>query len=544
MEILRGLGAAPNDALGILRFPDASRPAVPPQLPCGREAEKALDDACRKAERELSELSERAEKQLGQEEAGILSAQGMLATDEDLRQAILDRLAEGVPLDRAVDLGVAALSELLKGTGDEYLSRREGDLKDVGERIKRILLGAPPSSVIPDEEGIILACEDLPPSVTATLTPGKPLGLALERGSVQGHTAILCRTLGIGAAVELGPIPRSYEGKRVLLRASRGELILDPDEEALRTFRAEQEERERLRQIALAQRGKPSVSADGKQIPIYANASTPDQITLALQQDADGIGLLRSEVLFLSSPSLPSEREQADFYAECLRRAEGRRLILRLLDIGADKQLPYLSLGDEENPALGIRGIRLLLSRPELLLTQLRAALRASMEGDLSLMIPMVVSEEEIHRTRELLLRAMDELSGEGIPFRRDIELGIMIETPAAALIADRLAEHCDFFSIGTNDLTQYTLAADRQLGALSAMLPAHHPAIFTLIEHAISAAHEVGIWCGICGDLAGDPALTERLVRLGVDELSVIPTAVLPVRAALRESRCREDGK
>lgn len=535
MEKRKGLTASEGAAYGILRFyREMTAEHTAPYT--GSDAKQRFRDAVRQAQAELSHLEDETARKIGTEEAAIFSVQRMMAGEEDFLCGVEEALDSGRTLEEAIRGSTDQICRVLQDTGDEYLSRRCGDVQDVASRLLRILAGEK-EVCHAEKEPIVLAAPDIPPSAAAALDPRQVCGICTEQGSVQGHTAILCRTLRIPAVVSVGKIPQSWEGRRVLLLASQGEFILEPNEGEMARFREEQEQQAQLRALYEDARGKASQTRDGHEVLVYANASSPREIRAAMENDADGIGLLRSEVLFLSRSEPPDEETQTAYYRTCTETARGRRLIIRTLDIGADKNTPYFPAEPEDNPALGNRAIRFCLSHPDLFLTQLRAILRAAASGNIAIMFPLIVSCEEIRKAKQLLQEARSSLSREGKLYREQIELGIMIETPAAALIARELANEVDFFSIGTNDLAQYALAADRQNAAVSDLLACEHEAVFRLIAESIAAAHDAGIWCGICGEIASDPTLTERLVALGVDELSVLPSSVLPIRTAIRQS-------
>lgn len=534
MEIRNGQSASRGSALGLLRIMRPVQLSTHMISQTGEEAIAAFHRAVKEAEGELRLLQEQTAHRIGEEEAGIFSVQRMLLTDEDFTAEVIGAIREGRRVEEAIQHAATALSAILEATEDEYLSKRTGDIRDIAARLIRILAGTSDTSLMPTSP-CILAVSDLSPSSAASLDPEIVLGLASEEGSIQGHTAILCRTLGIPSVVRLGKIPDEWDGQEVLLRGDTGELILAPDRAAREAYEKERARLNEENKSREALRGKPTVTADGREIFLFANASTEREIKAALENDAEGIGLFRSELLFLAASTPPNEEEQTRCYRSCADLMGEKRLIIRTLDIGADKTLPYWEREQEENPALGLRAIRFSLKHPDRFLTQLRAILRASHERNVSIMLPMIATVSEVREAKALLAQAKDELAREGIPFAPSIPLGIMIETPAAALIAPELAAEVDFFSIGTNDLVQYTLAADRQNPTLTKMLPADHPAVLRLMQMAIDAAHDAGIWCGVCGEMGSDLTMTARLIKMGVDELSVLPSSILPIRAAIR---------
>ncbi len=550
MTKLHGICASSGEAMGVLRFDEAPKKA---DFLCdlrGEEAKKRFLQAISTAHDQLLELAERTTKEIGTEEGEIFHVQGMLVSDPDFVEGVTDALERGETLAEAIRLGAEAVCAILAATQDDYLSRRTSDVRDVSERVLSILSGdeklpenaekAPESA----EKPTILAAWDLTPSRTAMLDRRLIKGILTEEGSVMGHTAILCRTLGIPALVSVGKIDRTLGGKQVLLRADRKEAIIDPNEAEIAAFQAEMQEKEAEMLALSALRDAPDVTADGRKILLFANAASVEEVKMAMEVGAKGIGLFRSERLFLSSQKPPSEEEQVRLLSECLSVLDGKPLILRTLDIGADKVLPYLPSRKEENPALGIRGIRFSLMEKELLRTQLRAALRAAVHGTLWLMFPMITHVEQVRQAKEMLFSCEAELKSQHLPCRIPEKVGIMIETPASALEAGELASESDFFSIGSNDLAQYTYAVDRGDVELMALLPQTRQAVFKLIEMAVYAAREAGIWCGICGEMASDPTLTAQLLAMGVDELSVVPPALLQVRRALRNTQTNRKEK
>ena len=383
---------------------------------------------------------------------------------------------------------------------------------------------------------MILVAEDLAPSETVQLEKDKILAFVTVRGSLNSHTAILARTMGIPALVGTSmPLEESLDGKLAAVDGNQGCFYVEPNDETLRVMEEKAAKERENRELLMALKGKESISLDGKKVLTYANIGNSKDLAVVLQNDAEGIGLFRSEFLYLEKNTYPTEEEQFKVYKMVAETMAGRRVIIRTLDIGADKQADYFELAKEENPAMGCRAIRICLTEPELFRTQLRALYRAGVYGDVSIMFPMITSPEELKRIREQIAIAQQELRTQEIPFREEMETGIMIETPAAAVISDILAPMVDFFSIGTNDLTQYTLAIDRQNPSLESFYQPHHEAVLRLIHQVIQNAHKAGIWAGICGELGADPTLTEQFLRMGVDELSVSPAQILPIRDKIR---------
>ena len=430
---------------------------------------------------------------------------------------------------------------MFRGMDDEYMQGRAADVLDISRRVEQILSGGPAIDFSQYDQ-VILAADDLAPSETMQLDTKKILGFVLSGGSASSHTAILARNLGIATVVNTGTqIHTDLEGKMAVVDGFTGTVYLDPDEATLTAMQEKQKqaqaERERLENV----RGKESVTQDGQKVLIYANAGNPADLPRVVASDAEGIGLFRSEFLYLENDDYPTEEQQFEAYKKALTAMEGKRVVIRTMDIGADKKADYFDLDPEENPAMGLRAIRICLTRPELFKTQLRALCRASVYGRLAIMFPMIISVEEVRKAKALLAEVMARLKKEGIPCAEQIETGIMIETPAAALVSDALAEEVDFFSLGTNDLTQYTLAIDRQQTKLDAFFDPHHPAVLRLIELTAKNAHKAGIWVGICGELGADLSLTEAFLRMGIDELSVSATSVLPLRDKVRSLNLRK---
>ena len=426
---------------------------------------------------------------------------------------------------------------MLAEMDDDYMRARAADVKDVTGRVLNLLLGVVEGGIDSDEP-VILAADDLAPSETIQLDKSKILAIATQGGSGNSHTAILARTMGIPAVCGLGEaFNESYHGKEAYIVGETGQVIFDPDPETLQSLKTRQAQQTERQELLRSMVGQEDVTLDGKKIKLYCNIGSPEDVSAVLANDGQGVGLFRSEFLYLAASDYPDEEAQFQAYKKAAVDMKGKRVIVRTLDIGADKQVDYFDLNKEENPAMGLRAIRICLNRPEVFRTQLRALYRASAFGKIAIMFPMIASVWEVKECRRACQKVMDELSAEGIPFREDTELGIMIETPAAVFMAPELAKLVDFFSVGTNDLTQYTLACDRQCNDLGKFFDPHHPAVLRALKMAADAAHEAGIWIGICGELGADTALLPTFLAMGIDELSVSPTAVLPLRAAIRKS-------
>ena len=420
---------------------------------------------------------------------------------------------------------------------DAYMQARAADIRDVSQRILNNLMGVVEGG-IDSEEPIILAADDLAPSETIQLDKSKILGFVTQGGSSNSHTAILARTMGIPAICGLGDaLKAEYAGRVAYLDGETGSVVLDPDELTHAQIREKYNKQQEMKEILATMKGQEDVTLDGKKINVYCNIGSPEDVAAVLNNDGQGIGLFRSEFLYLAANDYPTEEEQFQAYKAVASAMGGKRVIIRTLDIGADKQVDYFDMKKEENPALGVRAIRICLNRPEVFKPQLRALYRASAYGKVAIMFPMITSVWEVKECKRACQSVMKELTAEGIPFDPETEIGIMIETPSSVFIAEDLAKYVDFFSVGTNDLTQYTLACDRQANDLGKFYDPHHPAVLRALKMAADAAHNAGIWIGICGELGADLSLLPTFLALGIDELSVTPNAVLPLRAAIRKS-------
>ena len=501
------------------------------------EAEvQRFQSAREEAAAQLGQLYEKALETVGEEDAAIFEIHQMMLEDDEYIEGVESHIREEMlNAEAAVDRTAQELAAMFRGMDDEYMQGRAADVLDISRRVEQILSGGPAIDFSQYDQ-VILAADDLAPSETMQLDTKKILGFVLSGGSASSHTAILARNLGIATVVNTGTqIHTDLEGKMAVVDGFTGTVYLDPDETTLAAMQEKQKqaqaERERLENV----RGKESVTQDGQKVLIYANAGNPADLPRVVASDAEGIGLFRSEFLYLENDDYPTEEQQFEAYKKALTAMEGKRVVIRTMDIGADKKADYFDLDPEENPAMGLRAIRICLTRPELFKTQLRALCRASVYGRLAIMFPMIISVEEVRKAKALLVEVMARLKEEGIPCADKIETGIMIETPAAALVSDALAEEVDFFSLGTNDLTQYTLAIDRQQTKLDDFFDPHHPAVLRLIEMTAKNAHKAGIWVGICGELGADLSLTEAFLRMGIDELSVSATSVLPLRDKVR---------
>ncbi len=486
------------------------------------------------AKKELRELYDKALLQVGEDNAQIFQIHTMMLDDEDFYGAVINTInVQKVNAEYAVSYTSDIFARTFREMDDEYMQARASDVHDISERLINLLTDNSGSEEI--TEPSIIVADDLTPSETVQMDKDKILGFVTFRGSQTSHTAILARTMNIPAVINTGEISSEHHGKAAILDGFSGALYIDPDEPTIQEFKKRKELEEERAKLLSELRGKSTETKSNKKINLYANIGSPRDLAAAVQNDAEGIGLFRSEFLYLEATDFPTEDEQFRKYKEVAEGMCGKKVIVRTMDIGADKQIDYFNLPCEDNPALGFRAIRICLTDTKMFKTQLRALLRASAFGNISIMFPMITSLSEVTRAKALVKEAMQELESEGIPYKEDIETGIMIETPAAAIICDMLAPEVDFFSIGTNDLTQYTLALDRQNSALEQFFDPHHPAILRLIENVIQNAHKHGKWVGICGELAADLTLTEEFVNMGIDELSVSPSFVLKLREKIR---------
>ncbi|MBM6752425.1 phosphoenolpyruvate--protein phosphotransferase [Mediterraneibacter glycyrrhizinilyticus] len=486
---------------------------------------------------QLKKLYDKALDDVGEANAMIFEIHQMMLEDLDYLESIENIIrTQEVNAEYAVATTADNFAKMFAAMDDAYMQGRAADVKDVSERVLDILCGVSDGMKEMDEPCII-AADDLAPSETVQLDKSKVLGFATMYGSSNSHTAILARTMNIPAVIGLGEALRQeYDGKDAIIDGFTGTLYIDPDEE---TRKAMEEKREKdLEQKALLEtlKGKENVTKSGQKINVYANIGNVSDLGAVLKNDAGGIGLFRSEFLYLENTDFPTEEQQFSVYKQVAESMAGKKVIIRTLDIGADKQVDYFGLDKEDNPALGYRAIRICLTRPEIFKTQLRALYRAAMFGNISIMFPMIISVKEVLKIKEIIAEVKEELKNEGIPYKDDVELGIMIETPAAVMVSRELAKEIDFFSVGTNDLTQYTLAIDRQNSKLDEFYDPHHPAVLAMIKMAAENAHAEGAWIGICGELGADLELTETFLKMGLDELSVSPSMVLPLRKKIRE--------
>ena len=507
-------------------------------------AEKArVEKAKQAAAEQLQAIHDKALKEVGEANAQIFEIHIMMLEDEDYNESIANIIdTQQVNAEYAVAVTSDNFAEMFAAMDDAYMQARSSDVRDISNRIIANLTGTADSSA-ESCDSMIVCADDLAPSETVALDKDKVLAFVTAHGSSNSHTAILARNMNIPAVIGMGDefLTEISSGTPAIVDGYTGTVIVDPDEATVAEYTAKRTSDEEKKRLLQELKGKENVTVDGRKINIYANISGIDNIGAVLLNDAGGIGLFRSEFLYLENSDFPTEEQQFHAYKRVLESMAGKKVIIRTLDIGADKQVGYFGLKKEENPALGYRAIRICLTRPEIFKTQLRALYRASVYGNLGIMFPMITSVKEVERIKEICEEVKAELRSDGIEYSDKIELGIMIETPAAALISDRLAPMVDFFSVGTNDLTQYTLACDRQNPDIEEFIDTHHEAILRLIEMSAENAHKNGAWIGICGELAADTTLTERFLRMGIDELSVSPSFVLKVRDAVRRTDLSE---
>ncbi len=524
-------------AIGKIRFYAKAENKVSRTKTEDCDAELARYEAAREeAARQLEKLYEKALVEVGEANAEIFNVHIMMLEDDDYNESVQNIITtQKVNAEYAVAATGDNFAEMFANMEDEYFKARSADIKDITERIVTILCGNSDSSDIGDEPVIIVA-DDLAPSETVQMDKSRLLAFVTRYGSANSHTAILARTMGIPALAGVD-IDRSWDGKIGIVDGYEGLCIVDPTMPVLEEYFKKKAHDDEQKELLQTLKGKENITKSGQKINLYANIGNPGDLMSVLENDAGGIGLFRSEFLYLESETYPTEEEQFAAYRKVVETMGGKKVIIRTLDIGADKQVDYFGLDREDNPALGYRAIRICLTRPEVFRTQLRALFRASAYGNLAIMYPMIISVDEVRRIKEISKSVKEELIAEGVTVG-EVEEGIMIETPAAAVMSNELAGMVDFFSIGTNDLTQYTLAIDRQNAKLDEFYDSHHPAVLRLIRTVVENAHKAGIWAGICGELGADTTLTETFLEMGMDELSVSPGCILPVRRAIRETK------
>ena len=487
---------------------------------------------------QLQELYQKALKEVGEANAAIFGIHQMLLDDGDYNESVENIIkTQKVNAEYAVAVTGDNFAQMFRAMDDDYMRERAADVKDISERVLSILNGGQKGKVVTDEPVIIVA-DDLAPSETVQLEKDMVLSFVTVHGSVNSHTAILARTMAIPALIgtEELPLDDTVDGKLAVVDGLNGKIYVEPDAQTLEEMQKRQQEEQEKKEVLQLLKGKENVTLDGKKIMLYANIGNIKDLATVIQNDAGGIGLFRSEFIYLEKDRYPTEEEQFSIYKTAVETMAGKRVIIRTLDIGADKQCEYFKMDKEENPALGYRAIRICLTRPEIFKTQLRALFRASAYGNLAIMYPMITSLWEVKRIKEIVEEVKAELNAEQLEFGNP-QQGIMIETPAAVMMSEELAKEVDFFSIGTNDLTQYTLAIDRQNPKLDKFYDAHHPAVLSMIRMTVENAHKAGIWAGICGELGADTSLTKEFLAMGVDELSVSPGSILPIRKIILET-------
>lgn len=536
MKTYQGKSILKGTAIGKILYYSKEEQMVQRKSIDDPEAEwKRYEDAKAQASEQLNALYEKALKEVGEQGAAIFEVHGMMLEDDDFNDSIKNMIKnQKVNAEYAVATTGDNFSMMFAQMEDEYFKARSADIKDIAERVVGILQGRHTAGDLGDEP-VILAARDLAPSETVQMDKSKLLGFVTELGSANSHTAILARTMNIPALIGI-PVSQELDGRMAVIDGVKGELIVDPDEETLAYYQGKKDEEKKQRELLQQLKGKEDVTLDGKKIRLYANIGSVGDVARVLANDAGGIGLFRSEFLYLEKDTFPTEEEQFQAYRTVAETMAGKKVIIRTLDIGADKQADYFNLAHEDNPAMGYRAIRICLDQPEIFKTQLRALLRASAYGNIGIMFPMIISVKEVQQAKQYVAEIKAELDEKGIPYG-DVELGIMIETPAAVIISEQLAKEVDFFSIGTNDLTQYTLAIDRQNAKLDNIYDSHHPAVLEMIRMTVENGHKGGCWVGICGELGADTTLTEDFLKMGVDELSVTPGSVLPIREIIRNT-------
>ena len=537
MEQIFGKGVSKGVAAGPISFYRRASGVIPRHEVSDTAAELERFRAAREtAKEQLAKLYDKALAEAGEDAAMLFEAHQMMLDDLDFVESIEGMIEnDRVNAEAAVSDTGAQFAEMFAAMDDSYMQARAADIRDISTRVIGILTGEGESGIVSDVPCIV-AADDLAPSETVQLDKSLILGFITAGGSANSHTAILARTMGIPAIIGAGDaLQTAMEGKYAIVDGQTGEMVIEPDDAERERLLKKQAKEKALKELLDQLKGKPNVTKDGRNVMVYCNIGSPADIDAVLQNDGGGIGLFRSEFLYLQGSDYPTEDEQFEAYKTVAERMGGRRVIIRTLDIGADKQADYFHLDKEENPAMGLRAIRICLTRPEVFRTQLRALYRASAYGKIAIMFPMITSVWEVQEIKRICRNIRTELAEEGVPMADKVELGIMIETPAAVMMSAELAREVDFFSVGTNDLTQYTLAVDRQGVGLDRFFDAHHPAVLRMLRMAAENAHKAGIWIGICGELGADAELTETFLSMGIDELSVSPSAVLPLRSAIR---------
>lgn len=543
MKTINGIAAAAG--IAIAKVYELKAPDLSYEKKTGEDKEhelKRLDDALQTSIGELEKIKEHTRKTIGEEQAEIFSAHLLILNDPELINPIKDKINEGQIAEAALDEVTSSFIEMFESMDNEYMQERAADIRDVSRRILAHLLGVQfPNPALIDEEVVVVA-NDLTPSDTAQLNRQYVKGFATDIGGRTSHSAIMARSLEIPAVVGTRNVTEEVKaGDTLIIDGLEGNVIINPNEETLAAYREKQENYEEQKKEWAKLKNEKTLTADGEQVELAANIGTPDDIEGVLNNGGEAVGLYRTEFLYMGKSALPSEDEQYEAYKEVLEKMEGKPVVVRTLDIGGDKELDYLDLPKELNPFLGFRAIRFCLENEHVFRPQLRALLRASVHGNLKIMFPMIATLEEFRQAKALLLEEKEALQAEGIPVSDDIEVGIMVEIPSTAVIAKQFAKEVDFFSIGTNDLIQYTMAADRMNEQVSYLYQPYHPAILNLVHHVIEAAHSEGKWVGMCGEMAGDPIAIPILLGLGLDEFSMSATSILPARSQIRNLSKKE---
>ncbi len=539
MKVIKGKGVCGGIAFGKLKLIEKAEITIHRTHPENTENEiLRFENAVIKASAELKSLYQKALNEVGEDNAMIFDIHLMMLSDADYAESVKQNITnQNINAEAAVALTSDNFAEMFSSMEDSYMKERAADVRDISERLISILSGNK-QNAIKSEESVIIAAEDLAPSETVQLDKSKILAFVTVKGSANSHTAILARTMDIPAVVGVNEINNpEFDNCEIIVDGFTGEVYIDPDMITIIKMQEKKHKYTKQKELLKKLKGLDTVTKDGKKIMLYANIGSLADMGAVYANDAMGVGLFRSEFIYLERSSYPTEDEQFAIYKSAAEKALGKRVIIRTLDIGADKQIDYFQMPKEENPALGIRAIRICLSRPLLFKTQLRALYRATAFGKIAIMFPMITSVREIHAIKRIVQEVKEELKIEKIPFNANTEIGIMIETPAAAIISDTLAKEVDFFSIGTNDLTQYTLAADRQNPEIESFFDGHHKAVLRMIKQTIDNGHKEGIWVGICGELAADPDLTELFLAMDVDELSVSPGHILPLKQKILDT-------
>ena len=542
MKVYEGKSVYSGIAIGRIRLFSKDERQVKRVRVSDTGAELArCEDARKKSIGELAELHDKALKEVGEANAAIFEVHQMMLEDDDYNDSVRNIItSQGVNAEYAVATTGDNFSRMFASMDDDYMKERAADVKDISERVINVLSGSS-SSGLTDDEPVIIIADDLAPSETVQLDKDKVLAFVTVHGSTNSHTAILARTMGIPALVNTPvDLDDDIDGCLAIVDGTKGTVYINPDEAMLEMMRENKARDDEQKKLLASLKGRENVTIDGQKIKLYANIGNIKDLAKVIQNDAGGIGLFRSEFIYLESKDFPTEEEQFAIYKQVAETMAGKTVIIRTLDIGADKQCDYFNLKHEDNPAMGCRAIRICLTRPEIFKVQLRALFRASAYGNIAIMYPMIISAWEIDRIYEIVDEVKKELDEQGISYGNP-EQGIMIETPAAVMMSDVLASKVDFFSIGTNDLTQYTLAIDRQNTELDMFYDAHHPAVLKMISMVVENAHKAGIWAGICGELGADRTLTKEFLAMGVDELSVSPASVLPIRKIVLETNVKE---